>query len=201
MVNDSPYDRLPKLILGFHGCNKDVFEKVIYEHEHLKQSSNDYDWLGHGIYFWENGYDRALDWARAKYGEEARVIGAVINMGYCLNLIDVRGTRLLEPAYRTLVRNCEIEGRELPKNKLGRSKVDMLLRNLDCAVIEQVHYLNLLTGDEPFDSVRGVFVEGKPAFEGSSIAEKTHVQICVVNPNCIKGYFAPVTPIPGYRIP
>ena len=39
MVNDSLYDRLPNLILGFHGCNKDVFEKVIYEHEHLKQSS------------------------------------------------------------------------------------------------------------------------------------------------------------------
>lgn len=52
-INNSVYDTLPNLILGFHGCNEEVYHKVIYEHTHLKKSMNAYDWLGNGIYFWE----------------------------------------------------------------------------------------------------------------------------------------------------
>lgn len=43
------YNKLPNLVLGFHGCNREVFEKVIIKGEHLKASSNTYDWLGSGI--------------------------------------------------------------------------------------------------------------------------------------------------------
>lgn len=46
------YRKLPNLVLGFHGCHRDVFKNVIYEGQPLKASSNSYDWLGNGIYFW-----------------------------------------------------------------------------------------------------------------------------------------------------
>ena len=42
-----------------------------------------------------------------------------------------------------------------------------------------------------YDSVRGIFLEGNAIYPDSGILEKTHIQICVRNPNCIKGYFAP----------
>ena len=43
----------------------------------LNSSENDYDWLGSGIYFWEEGPKRALEWAQRKFGfEKAAVIGA-----------------------------------------------------------------------------------------------------------------------------
>lgn len=46
--------------------------------------------------------------------------------------------------------------------------------------------------DEPaFDSVRGVFMEGQPAYPGAAIQNLNHIQICVLNPDCIKGYFWP----------
>lgn len=47
------YSKLPNLILGFHGCSNDVYRKVIVEGEQLNKSNNSYDWLGNGIYFWE----------------------------------------------------------------------------------------------------------------------------------------------------
>ena len=47
------------------------------------------------------------------------------------------------------------------------------------------------TDIEPFDSVRGLFVEGGEVYPGSGFRSKTHVQICVVNPNCIIGCFIP----------
>ncbi|MCC8028629.1 MAG: hypothetical protein LIO75_02320 [Lachnospiraceae bacterium] len=65
------YKKLPHLVLGFHGCRQDIFENVIYHGERLKASSNAYDWLGHGIYFWEQNYQRAYEWAGNRYADQA----------------------------------------------------------------------------------------------------------------------------------
>jgi len=42
-----------------------------------------------------------------------------------------------------------------------------------------------------FDSARGLFTEGCPAFPGAGIQKKNHIQICIRNNNCIKGFFLP----------
>lgn len=67
------YEKLPNLVLGFHGCDIETFEKVLFYHENLKASDNTYDWLGNGMYFWENSYQRAYDWAsnNPKYDKPA----------------------------------------------------------------------------------------------------------------------------------
>ena len=88
--------------------------------------------------------------------------------------------------------------KNLPKDKHH----DLILRELDCAVIEYIHQKmeekiksDILTKGfsefSPFDTVRGVFTEGGPAFEGAGIQAKNHIQICVRNFNCIKGLFIP----------
>lgn len=77
---------------------------------------------------------------------------------------------------------------ELPQNS-GRN--DKPLRRLDCAVIERFHQMNKDLNRQEYDSVSGIFLEGNAIYPGSGILEKTHIQICVRNPNCIKGYFAP----------
>jgi hypothetical protein len=68
---------------------------------------------------------------------------------------------------------------------------DLLLRDLDCAVIESVHMRRSRQGQQPFDSVRSVFYEGGELYPNAGFREKDHVQICVRNPNCIKGFFVP----------
>ena len=40
-------------MIGFHGCDQSVVEAVIAGKTELLASTNDYDWLGNGIYFWE----------------------------------------------------------------------------------------------------------------------------------------------------
>ena len=42
-----------------------------------------------------------------------------------------------------------------------------------------------------FDTVRGIFTEGGPIFKGAGIREKNHIQVCIRNLNCIKGFFIP----------
>lgn len=200
-INNRMYSKLPNLVLGFHGCDEKTYEKVIHGSEALKPSMNSYDWLGNGVYFWENNYERAKEWADSKHKGKGRVIGAVLDLGYCLNLTDYVSSEILSWGYKALKANVKAAGKEMPKNKKGRSKTDILLRDLDCAVIEQVHLLNEYSGNVAYDSVRGVFIEGNKMYPGSAMRKKTHIQICVRNPNCIKGYFDPIESDEGYGIP
>ena len=197
------YSKLPNLVLGFHGCDLTTFEEVIYHGEHLKKSENSYDWLGHGIYFWEQNYQRAYEWAeKSPKIKTPAVIGAVLDLGYCLNLSDSAGADVLRKGYEMLKIRCKTLGIPLPQNRCANESSDILLRDLDCAVIQQIHDYNNSSEDLPrFDSVRGIFIEGEPVYDGSEFREKTHIQLCIVNPNCIKGYFNPLAPNSEYKIP
>lgn len=75
------------------------------------------------------------------------------------------------------------------------------MRDLDCAVIQQIHDYNRSMGKTMYDSVRGVFPEGGEVYPGSGFVDKTHIQICIVNPNCIKGYFNPLPYDKKYVMP
>ena len=200
-IKNAMYSKLPNLVIGFHGCDEDTFEKVVHKSEALKPSKNSYDWLGNGIYFWENNYERAKEWADIKHKGKGKVIGAVLDLGYCLNLTDYGSSEILNLGYEVLKANITAIGEKMPENKSGRSQTHILLRDLDCAVIEQVHQLNEFAKMKPYDSVRGVFTEGKEMYPGSALQEKTHIQICVRNPNCIKGYFEPIESNSKYDIP
>lgn len=50
-MKETLYSRRSNLVIGFHGCDKSVVNKVIVGEDNLIASTNDYDWLGHGIYF------------------------------------------------------------------------------------------------------------------------------------------------------
>jgi hypothetical protein len=66
---------------------------------------------------------------------------------------------------------------------------DGLKRKLDCAVMRQVHLMMERDQTVPIDTVRGIFLEGAPIYPTAGFHEKTHVQIAVRNPACIKGVF------------
>src|SRR5690606_9876002 len=108
----------------------------------LRPSENAYDWLGHGIYFWENNYQRALQFARdlkenPPKGKEnlikkPAVLGAVLDLGYCLDLLDSKYLEFLKESFDVLCDNVQEVGLPLPKNNASPSG-DLLRRNLDCA--------------------------------------------------------------------
>jgi len=140
------YAKLPNLVIGFHGCSEQTFDDVIRKGIPLKSSKNDYDWLGSGIYFWEQNYERAKEWAveqaARKDGYKPAVIGAVIDLGNCLNLTDSKYIELLEEEYKLLREDMELTGQMMPQNTWGGDK---LLRRLDCAVVEHLHARTLNT--------------------------------------------------------
>lgn len=191
------YANRPNLTIGFHGCDQSVVDKVIAGKENLLASTNDYDWLGSGIYFWENNEERAMEWAvelSKRPGSSVKqpaVIGAIIDLGYCFDLTDTAYLKELKKSYDFALEFSRISGIPLPINKTLGNSTDMLLRKLDCYVIQTTHRINREANKRAYDSVRGVFWEGKPLYPNAGFAEKNHIQICICNPNCIKGYFLP----------
>ncbi len=189
-------------VLGFHGCDESVGERVLAGRDQLISSTNKYDWLGHGIYFWENSPTRAKQWAEflAKHSPTPSnriakpfVIGAIIDLGNCLDLTEASSLAYVSRGYSDMKFGFATIGLSLPKNEpVAKGDKDLLKRKLDCAVINYVHAMR--DDDErlkPFDSVRGAFTEGEPLYEGARIMAKTHIQICVRKASSIRGYFRP----------
>ena len=109
-MDKSLYSRRSNLVIGFHGCDKTVVDAVVAGKTDLLSSTNDYDWLGNGIYFWENNEERAWQWA--KYLQE------------------------LKDAYEFMVELYKESGLELPQNTSIGKSTDLLIRKLDCAVVQ-----------------------------------------------------------------
>lgn len=213
------YDVKPNLVIGFHGCERAIRDQLLNKPNDIIYSRQPYDWLGHGMYFWENNYTRAFQWAEDKMRRGAiqnpAVIGGVLYLGYCCDFLDAKYIQMLKVHHYEMAVAYKAASREMPQNKdLPQDKYkDKILRELDCAVIERMHEKHSEQAQEEiqekgftkgkiFDSTRAVFTEGGPVFEGAGLFEKSHIQICIRNPNCILGFFLPrkeIDFIPGWE--
>ena len=123
--------------------------------------------------------------------EEPFVLGALIDLGNCLDLLDQKYLDFLSLAYESFKRDFEERGMDLPTNsQFTVNDFDFKKRELDCAVIRYAHKLAEKEGIK-FDSVRAAFWEGEELYPGAGFKKGNHVQIAVLNPNCIKGVFLP----------
>jgi hypothetical protein len=193
------YKHHPSIVLGFHACEREIGEAILAGTKGFKASENSFDWLGHGMYFWENSPHRA-----EAYGQELKtrpsssvnnpmVIGAVINLGYCFDLLESHSLSNLKDSYQFMCDAYQENTIEVPVNyAVSKNDNDKLYRKLDCAVFQYMHSVIKIEGKPAIDTVRGAFWEGEDLYPTAGFKEKNHIQICVRNPNCIKGYFRPI---------
>jgi len=196
-MDGSVYEYQPSFILGFHGCKKSVGEAILTGSErHLKPSEKEYDWLGHGVYFWEGNLARAWEWAFDRQTEgkidEPFVLGAIIDLRHCLDLFDREGMRQVKTTYDEVKTSFNYAGQTMPVN-VGKTP-DKAGRKLDCLVMNTLHDIRKGSKQPVYDSVRGPFLEGDPIYTGAGFRSHSHIQICVRSEACIKGYFKPITP-------
>ncbi len=190
-------------VLGFHGCDASTANAILSGRiQHLRPSENTFDWLGTGIYFWEASPARALQYAQIsmsrpspKQGKirQPAILGAVLDLRHCLDLLDAQYFDIVRRAHRLLEKTTTSSGRPMPVNRPLGASSDAILRDLDCSVINTIHEYRRDEHLRPFDSVRAAFIEGRPLYQGASFYDQNHIQICVRNPTCVKGYFRPLT--------
>jgi hypothetical protein len=180
-------------VAGYHGSDVRVATRVIALKDSPHPSQNPWDWLGHGYYFWEDSPARAWRWAEAESkrrgGKTKRpaVLGAMIDLGNCLNLADAGALKQVREAHEGYERFCHSAGIEKAKNR----GLDLRARYLDCAVMESLHQLRREEGRPAFDTVRGFFFEGRELYDGAGFRELDHIQICVRSLDQVVGFFWP----------
>ncbi len=180
-------DQFARTVLGYHGCPPDFAEALIRGEVAItdwQPSRNDWDWLGHGIYFWEYAPERARDWSRA-----GGVVGAIIQLGECLDFTDLGATDLLAGEFEKVRESHAASGLALPENRGQRG-------DLDCLIINKLVNSVKSTG-LAIDTLRCPFLEGELAYPGSRIRLESHVQLVVRNPANILGVFRPNLPPRG----
>src|SRR5690242_6213260 len=129
------------LLIGFHGCDKSRQQALLLNPSIIPISKEPFDWLGHGMYFWENNYDRALQWAKEKEAKgkirEAAVIGAVIDLSHCCDMVDSKYIKTLAEFYHLMKLEYGLVGKPISANKdlVSDPHGDKLIRLLDCETI------------------------------------------------------------------
>lgn len=190
----------PFQIIGYHSCDKEIGLQILNGELQLNPSSNNWDWLAGGIYFWEQNPTRALEYAKEVAGGSQRnkgkiktpfVLGAIIELGNCLNLVESESLTILETAYLGLKNLHNETDNKLPVNNENN-------RKLDCAVIRYIHQTRIFSNQLPYDTIRSAFDEGEKVYPGASFTTRNHIQVCVINKDLIKGIFLP-TPIKEFN--
>jgi hypothetical protein len=118
------------------------------------------------------------------------VLGAIIDLRRCLDLFDHDGVAQVKEAHRLYVELSKTAGTEVARNVGATS--DKAGRSLDCAVMNTLHGYRESRGEHSYDSIRGPFLEGTPIYTDAGFRSENHIQLCVRNTDCIKGYFRPL---------
>ena len=164
-------------VTGYHGTSSAMAD--IIEREGFRLSRNDYDWLGDGVYFFQDGLLRAWQWARERHGDDAAVIGADIRLVDCMDLLDVGWNEILSNAHDEYISLLEKIGRAAPIQTEG-------VHSLDRDVINYAVDMLARRGAR-VACVRAAFQEGRPVYPDSAFYNLSHVQIAVREPgDCIR---------------
>jgi hypothetical protein len=166
-----------RTLVGYHGTSRQTADHLV-DGGPFTASTNDDDWLGHGIYFWEYAPLQAWAWAERRYGTHAAVVGAMIRLGRCLDLLDPQNLSYVDAAHQKL----QALGRALPNNANTH-------KFLDCVVF---NYLYDQFGDLGYniESCRAVYVvmaAGKleRLWTRSGVFRNGHIQLCIREPRNI----------------
>ena len=169
-------------VYGYHGTSQTKAASILKNG--FLASDNDYDWLGTGIYFFQDAPMRAKQWAIEQHPNEPAVICARIQLDNCIDLLDIQWFPVLKNIYNSFDDQYRSANRPLPKQNPSRSKA----HRLDCAFFNFASQL-ISNDEQTVECIRAVFVEGESLFPDSAIFDLAHAQIVVKNPALITKYY------------
>jgi len=211
-----------RIVLAFHGCDITTRDGLVRGEIKPRISSNAYDWLGDGLYFFEGDWSRALKLAKYSHAHPEllltrkpiatpAVVGAVLEVDRWLDLTTQTGIADFTRAAQAVAAGSAKNGMRLPVNKAAfDGDTDLLHRAFDKAACDLVHAFRKLVHTQalqvqdtaaivasaPYQAARGAFEQGGLVSDGSSICADTHIQVAVQDLSCIKGWFL----VPGDQL-
>jgi len=166
----------PNRVVGYHGTSGAAAARIL--ESGFTVSRNEWDWLGDGVYFFQDAPIRAREWALRFHPDDPAVLRSDIRLEDCMDLLDIRWTQVLAEAYDHFLRLWKTTGLPLPAQRGGAHRLDRSVINYMVAT--------LATEGTTIRAVRGAFAEGEPIFPDSAIFARAHIQIAVRDTSLIE---------------
>ncbi len=150
-----------RIVLGYHGCTEEFAQALLLGTTPIsawQPRTNRWDWLGHGVYFWEHSPERAFRWAQEKHGPRGTkpaVLGAVIQLGRCFDLLNEAITGILAQTFPDLAAAYAARGQPLPKNRGTSGKQRRPPRSRKFALLPPPRTRPATTAPDGVDPVNG----------------------------------------------
>ena len=170
----------PLRVYGYHGTSRDKAQEII--ERGFDFSTNDYDWLGTGVYFFQDAPVRALAWARERYPDDPAVVKSELRLENCIDLLDVGWYPIIRETYSMFVEEYRKANIPLPRQDPQKSKA----HRLDCAFFNYIVEKVFASRNVTIDSIRAVFNEGDRIYPSSAIFDRSHIQILIRDLSLIK---------------
>ena len=122
-------------VRGYHGTNIEAATSILTEG--FKLSRNQYDWLGDGVYFFQDTPARAWDWADEHYGVDAAVIESLVRLEDCMDLLDIAWGSVLNEAYNAFLAQLKRANLPIPKQTSGAHRLDREVINYSVGVLAE----------------------------------------------------------------
>ena len=163
------FDDYHRTVVGYHGTGLSTALRIVNQVEGFRWSRRNFDWLGHGVYFWEHAPRQARDWAELrrqqvkrkrgatadeirKANEPIAVVASMIRLGFCFDLLEPENVEFLLSIFEDYRQSKELAEEPLPEN-------NRKYRKLDCAVFEYAYKVISAAPEHPsVDTSRGVYV-------------------------------------------
>lgn len=189
-----PTERRFVIVNGYHATSSENVESIL--ENGFRLSENAEDWLGDGIYFWQDAPARAWQYAKEKRQQERfngtpAVVGAqiLLPLGATIDLFDAHWIHRLRRKYFQLLSGMLRGGMEIEEyEKTFRQSTDIetpKARRVDRLVINSLVGEIAVREGHPIMAVRASFPEGAPVYPESGFRTKSHVQLAIREPKLI----------------
>jgi hypothetical protein len=167
-------------VFGYHGTSEGAARTILEPGRstagRFLASERDTDWLGNGVYFFQDAPYRAEEWPKIRQPPPTRTLNPVvlcaeIELTYCLDLIDIRAAEEVIECYPDLKADFRQKKKRLPKNTGPKRFLDCELINFAVKKMEE--------RGRRVNVVRAAFKEGRPIVPGSQLYSHAHIQIVV----------------------
>ena len=165
-----------RVAYAYHGTTEKAAKAILKSGFHVSQ--NAYDWLGDGVYFFQDAPMRAREWAERLHGGAAVVLEARIRLMNCIDLLDIGWWEFLRESYESFFSDMKKEGLSLPHQTIRMRRLDQQVLNYAVETYQKNGGI--------VRSIRSVFIEGKPAYPESGLYDRSHVQIAVRDQSMIE---------------
>ena len=160
-------------IKAFHAGDTKEIEQFVINQQYITPSYSSKNWLGQGLYFWENNANRAEKW-QLEQGKGA-ILECEIDKQNLLDLLEDNDDS------ESFFKQAKTLSKKFYSNNLLNDKASQNFP-LDCKIFDE--YKKSLTNQ--FSGVRMAFFLGESASKDGNIFTGQHIQICLWDTSAIK---------------